>query len=206
MRFFLISIFFASIFSSCTLGLTKDLVKIPLKNQTYKNEYFSDTSKDYVYKAHIEVYGRNLGGIIIIKKIKNKHHRVVFTTEFGSKIFDFELVGNEFKINFIIDDLDKKLIIKTLQQDFMLLLRENSRILAQYKDTKYNVYQTKSKNRYNYYFDNITTHLLEKIVQASNIKEKVTVTFEDYSDGIIRNIRFMHKNIKLKIVLKSIVE
>ena len=206
MRFFLISIFFALIFSSCALGFTKDLIKVSSKDRTYKNNYFSNTSKDYVYKAQIEVYGKDLGGIIIIKKIKNQHHRIVFTTEFGSKIFDFELIDTKFKINFILDELDKKLITKTLQNDFMLLLRENSNVFVQYKKNNYTIYQTKNKNRYNYYFENKTTHLLEKIAQTSKTKEKLIIIFEDYSNEMIKNIQLMHKNIKLKIKLKSIVE
>src|SRR5690606_37657470 len=74
----------------------------------YDNPYFSDTSKDYVYKANMEIYGRNLGGIVVIKKINEDIHRVVFTTDFGNKMLDFEISSDSFKVNLFVDGMDNK--------------------------------------------------------------------------------------------------
>ena len=82
---------------------------------------------DYVYKAKIDVYGRYFGGILILKKVDENSHRVVFTTEFGSKIFDFLYEGDTFTKNFMIDDLDKKIIVNTLRKDFKILISEKCR-------------------------------------------------------------------------------
>src|SRR5690606_33245610 len=87
-----------------------------LKN--IKNPYFSDASKDYIYKASIDVYGKNFGGLLIIKKIANNQHRVAFTTEMGSKLFDFTFTEDDFKVNFILDELNKKILINILKKDF----------------------------------------------------------------------------------------
>ena len=60
--------------------------------QAITNPYFSDSAKDYVYKAQIKAFDKNLGGILAIKKLGEAHHRLVFTTEMGNTIFDFTFI------------------------------------------------------------------------------------------------------------------
>lgn len=89
-RLFLIS-FFGLLFFSCKsyqLEGVKENLELDKKVQ---NNYFSNPETDYVYKANIEVYGNNIGGIFIAKPINDTLHRVVFTTDFGNKLMDFEL-------------------------------------------------------------------------------------------------------------------
>ena len=89
MRFFLTSFFLLLVLSSCSLKTTEGLRETPKTQSEIENPYFSDSSKDYVYKAKIDIYGKYFGGILILKKVGDRSHRVVFTTEFGNKIFDF---------------------------------------------------------------------------------------------------------------------
>ena len=91
--------------------------------QEFKNPYFDNPEIDYVYKAQIEVYGNKLGGIFVAKKISDSIHRVVFTTEFGNKLMDFELSDKDFKVNYVMEELDRKMVLNTLEEDFRLLLK-----------------------------------------------------------------------------------
>lgn len=170
---------------------------------SFKNTYFADTSKDYVYKANIEVYGHHIGGMLIIKKIKEKHHRVVLSTEIG-KAFDFEFVDGVFKKNYVFEDMDKAIIINTLEKDFKLLLREDNSVLKQYADAEYDVYQSQQEKRYNFYFTNKETKELRKIVNTSKSKEKVEVLFVEVQGNLAEKVQLDHKSIKLKIDLKYI--
>lgn len=85
------------------------------------NPYFSDISMDYIYKAKINFGEKSFGGIFVVKKFGPEHHRVVFTTELGNKLFDFSFIKNEFRINFILSEMNKKILISLLKKDFLSL-------------------------------------------------------------------------------------
>ena len=114
------------VLSSCaTNKVVQDYKTVPLEKTTLEVPYFSNPTMDYVYKANITVYGNELTGIFIAKKINDTTHRVVFTTEFGNKLMDFEISETDFKVNFILEELDRKILINTLTNDFRLLLRNH---------------------------------------------------------------------------------
>ena len=198
----LISLFVFLGLSACTLSTTKNLIETKVTSKTYTNSYFSDSIKDYVYKAKIEVYGHHLGGLMIIKKIANEHYRIVFATEFGSRILDVEFVKNDFKTNFVLDELNKKIIVNTLKKDFKLLLKEKHLIEKMYTNDDAIVYQSRANKRTNFFFVSEDNHQLKKIVNTSKTKEKVMITFSQIEKDLAKEISIVHKNIKLRIDLK----
>ena len=202
MRYLLISFLFISLIS-CSLKTTKDLLEVDLSKNTIENAYFSDESKDYVYKAKIEVYGNNFGGILIIKKQSENKHRVVFTTEFGNKLFDFLYEGDKFTLNYIVEELDKKMIVNTLQKDFKILISERQKVNNQFQSEDFEVYQTTDSNRNNFYFFNKKSATLDKIVNASKSKEKLEILFDNIEGKNANSIVINHKNIKLNIELEK---
>jgi len=204
MRFLLIKALIIASLTSCTLSTTKHLTAITPDVINYHNGYFSDLEKDYIYKANIEAYGHHFGGLMIIKKIKNNHHRVVFTTEFGSKMLDIELIDHNFKTNFIVDELNKKMILNTLKNDFRLILQEVHNVEKMYKNKNFIVYQSKTDKRYNFFFVNDCSRQLDSIVHASKTKEKVMVSFKNVEGQLAKELSIEHKNIKLTIDLKYV--
>lgn len=199
-RYLLISAFF-SLFISCKSYQVKDAVSVDNSLQFVQNQYFSDVSLDYVYKTHIEIYGNKMGGIFIAKRINDSIHRMVLTTDFGNKLLDFEISENSFKVNFIIDNLDKKIIINTLRDDFRTLLQVNSKVFKTYKRNNEVIYQTEN-NAY-YYFDEVSRNLT-KIIKTNKRKEKVVFTFDSKKTTFAENINIQHFNIKLKIDFNQI--
>ncbi|MCF6346969.1 MAG: hypothetical protein L3J20_01550 [Flavobacteriaceae bacterium] len=187
--------------TSCTLVTTKNLVRAPIVKAEYQNLYFSNTNTDYVYKSKIDVYGNYFGGILIIKKIDKSHHRVVLTTEFGSKVFDFEFQNDNFKVNSILEELNRKMIVNTLKKDFQLLLNEQISVTKEYKNADYTIYQSQNKKRFNFYFINNKTADLEKLINTSKTKEKVIIIFNNIDGKLAKKILIAHKSIKLKITL-----
>ena len=202
MRYLLISCLFLSL-SSCALQMTKDWVASETNQEFVENTYFSDANIDYVYKAKINVYNHKFGGILIIKKTGEQEHRVVFTTEFGNKLFDFLYLGETFTKEFIIDDLDKKIIVKTLQKDFKLLISEKSKVQEKYDINNDEVFKTNADNRINFYFINKKTHTLDKIVNTTKSKGKVEVLFSEIDNEVANNIIILHQNINLQIELEK---
>src|SRR6478672_10112312 len=127
---------------SCKPYQVQDAVTKQTSIKEFKNPYFDNPEIDYVYKAQIEVYGNKLGGIFVAKKISDSVHRVVFTTEFGNKLMDFQLSDNDFKVNYIIEQLDKKIVLNTLEDDFRLLLKVNYQISESFEGSSFNVYKS----------------------------------------------------------------
>lgn len=200
-RYLLISAFFC-FFVSCKPYQIADAVEIENTTESVQNKYFSDPAIDYVYKTHIEVYGNDLSGIFIAKRINDSIHRLVLTTDFGNKLLDFEISENSFKVNFVFDKLDKKIIINTLEDDFRTLLQVNNKVFKKYKRNQEIIYQTDKKQ---YYYTDLITSDLTKIIKTNRRKEKVIFTFNSKKTTFADEILIQHNNIKLKIEFKQII-
>lgn len=187
--------------SSCAVKTVEGFEQKETALKSYTAKYFSDPAKDYVYKAQISVYGRDFGGIFIAKKINDTLYRAAFTTEFGNKLFDFEVTDNSFKVNYILEELNKKIIVNTLKRDFMLLLKKHHDVAQQYESPQNTVYKSNDGKRFNYIFTDKTSGRLSRLVNATKSKEKTIITYNAESDILAQNIVIDHKNIKLKIEL-----
>lgn len=199
-QFLIINCFLALVFVSCG-SVTKNYTPKKLDKTSYEVPYFSDSKTDYVYKTNITVYGNEISGIFIAKKINDTTHRIVFTTEFGNKLMDFEISDTDFKINSIVSELDRKILINTLKEDFRLLLKKDYQIQEQFENDSAEIYKSKDGKRDNYLFISKKYHRLEKIVHSSQTKEKFTLTFSSENNIFAEKIQIIHQNIKLKIEL-----
>jgi len=202
MRYLLPSFLIALLISCSSYPKKQGFIKAESPQQQVKNPYFSDVSKDYVYKAAIEAFDKNFGGIFIVKKLAANQHRVVFTTEMGNKIFDFSFLEDEFKVNYILPQLDKKILINILKTDFRVLLSEEHCIEKGFKTNSNFLYETRIGAKK--YYSHITENELQKIVRVKNAKEKVEFLFSEINDNIAEHIQVIHQNFKLKITLKAI--
>ncbi len=200
-RFLLISLLLGISLSSCALKTTQGLRQVSFTDSEVENPYFANPEIDYVYKAKIEAYGRKFGGILIIKKTDVDSHRVVFTTEFGSKLLDFEYVGDAFVKRYIIPDLDKKFIVEVLKEDFRFLILEKSKVSEVYEKENTLVYKTSYGEGFNFYFVENETGILTKLIHTSKTKEKVAIDFESERRDLAETIRIKHNNLKLSIDL-----
>lgn len=190
----------AVVFVSCG-SVTKNYTPKKLDKMSFEVPYFSDSKTDYVYKTNITVYGHDMSGIFIAKKINDTTHRVVFTTEFGNKLLDFEISEKTFKINSIVSELDRKILINTLKEDFRLLLKKQYLLQEQFENESFNIYKSADGKRDNYLFVSKKEQKLEKVVHSSKTKEKITITFTLENDTFAKKVVILHQNIKLKIEL-----
>ncbi|WP_281637854.1 hypothetical protein [Flavobacterium marginilacus] len=192
----------AFLLASCAGNkLVKDYKAVPLETAVFDVPYFSNQEIDYVYKANISVYGNELTGIFIAKKINDTTHRIAFTTEFGNKLLDFEISESDYKVNFILEELDRKLLVNTLVTDFRLLLRSHYITSNQFDNGEESVYETLDKNKMNYLYVSKGTNKLSKIVHATKRKAKINLYYTSKNDIFADKITIEHKNIKLKIEL-----
>jgi phosphoribosylformylglycinamidine (FGAM) synthase PurS component len=199
-QFLIINCFLAIILISCG-SVTKNYTPKKLDKTSYEVPYFKDSKTDYVYKANITVYGNDLTGIFIAKKINDTTHRVVFTTEFGNKLLDFEISEKTFKVNSIVSELDRKILVNTLREDFRLLLKKEYQIQEQFENESDDIYKSAYGKRDNYLFISKKDRKLEKVIHSSKTKEKITLLFSSENDIFAEKIEIIHQNIKLKIEL-----
>ncbi len=199
---FLISVCVVLCCFSCGIPTVKGLHDYPSDQLEFINPYFSNADTDYIYKTKIKAFGNVFGGILIIKKLDTEHHRVVFTTSFGNKLFDFELLKNETKIHFIMEELNRKLIINTLKRDFRTLTQIHHHINKAFKkDSKTIVFQCKAEKRFNHFFVASKTQELQHIIHTSKTKEKIKISFSGIQNTIAKTINIQHNNAPIRIDL-----
>lgn len=74
------------------------------------------------YRATIDVVGKHLSGILIFKTMPDSSIRTVFINEMGSTFFDFTYYKSSTVVNAVIENLNKKAVLKTLKKDIGMLL------------------------------------------------------------------------------------
>jgi hypothetical protein len=67
------------------------------------------------FKATIDVLKNHLSGIIIVKQTDSVSTHIIFVTEIGMKMFDFEWKNNEMKSVYVFEPLNKPALINALQ-------------------------------------------------------------------------------------------
>jgi len=204
--YLIISAFTAVALVSCTATKSEAFATTPVAERNYDVSYFSNAETDYVYKANIAVYGREFGGIMIVKKVSDTAHRVAFTTEFGNTLFDFEVTSTDFKVNYILEELDRKMVVNTLKSDFMLLLKRSHAVTGQSEIQGHIVYKTGDDKKHSYLLIDSETNKLVKLVQQGKGRENVAITYVAKSDILAENIVIDHTNIELKIELNYMNE
>ncbi|MEG2309570.1 hypothetical protein [Chryseobacterium sp.] len=207
-RFLLLSFLYSSLFLlliSCKTYQLKDVKPISNFEKTVENLYFS-SKEDYVYKCQMDIYKNHVSGILIIKKISDDTHRVVMTSDFGNKMIDFEISENNFKLNYVLADLDKKMVINFLKNDFQELLRQKYPVNESFENENSRIYLSKTKKKSYYLFFNKENSLLKQIIYTKSNKEKIDFSFDAKKPTFAEMILLDHKDFKINIKLFQITE
>ncbi len=202
MRFLPISIFLLVFVGCASYPKKQNFEKTISERLEILNPYFSDSAKDFVYKADIKVLKNSFSGIFIVKKLGDEHHRIVFTTEMGNKLFDFEFLQKNLKINHILPEMDKKVLKNVLKRDFLALITQKPILLRSFSKDNYTIIESELLDKRHYYY--VANKKLKKIVRTANGKEKVTFLFSGINDNIASEIKIVHHNVKLEIALKAL--
>ena len=169
---------------------------------------FKNNFTKVLFKSTIDIYNNHLGGLILIKLMPDSSYRVNFITELGLKIFDFEIKGEQFKVVYCLEKMNKKKLIQVLKDDFTLLLLENKlkdkAILFKNKDNVENIFRFHHKNSYNYYYVEKNSLTLNKIENWGCLSRNVTMCFSDFKNNFPTKISISHQHIKLNIQLNQI--
>lgn len=158
------------------------------------------------FDTSIDVVGKHLSGIMLIKEMPDGSSRIVFTNESGLTIFDFEFdTTGKFAVRKIISQLDKKPVIQTLRKDFSLLLgipfQGELQQWEMNQETYLGVVEGKEKI---YYVVTPACIPMKRFEIGSRRKRKVSITFEGTDARLPQRIVISHFTFDMTIALKKI--
>jgi hypothetical protein len=160
------------------------------------------------YDAGIDVVGKYISGLLLIKEMPDHSKRIVFTNEAGITFFDFgfDLTGN-FKVHYVIKQLDKKAVVRLLRDDFALLLGlpfENP-VWHSWEMGSEKYFGVSEKNENHYFITDRDCGSLHRLESASKRKKKLTI--EMVGDDLQKpdSITLQHHTFAMKINLKKLV-
>lgn len=194
----IISLFF--LFTSCKhLKVEGNLIQS--ESPTYTVPFFNNENVEYLYSSRINAYGNAISGLLVIKKIGEGHKRLALLTDFGNTLLDFEFIGEEIKVNYVVENLNKKLIVNQLKNNFQLLLQSDYQLKEVYEVENGKVLTTKFQKKHVFlYLD--TEGNLTRLIQANSIKNKIEIKYfgEDKSaDSIV----FSSFQLPLQVILNK---
>jgi hypothetical protein len=132
---------------------------------------------------------------------------MLFSNEMGLKFFDFGFLNDgSFKVYYIMEQMNKKPVIKTLRKDFELILMQplNTSKAFIRKDDQFIYYIFPQSKGFNTYITNGAGNKLVRMERSSKRKPIVEVLTSNYNDGLPDSIAVSHKNFNFTIGLKRI--
>lgn len=163
-----------------------------------------------LYQASVDISGRHLSGMLLMKQMPDHSTRVVFTNEAGFTFFDFEFsYGNGFVVHTIISKMDKEAVWETLRKDFELLLMNRvdtaavASVFSKGAERYYAIYA--GKDVYYYVTDTRCSQLI-RMERGNTRKKVVEVTRGSLKDGAPESVRIRHLNFNFTIDLKRIYD
>lgn len=190
----IISVFIGSIFFSCkTYKGGGEFFEKP-EEMNLIIPYFDITGKEYLYNALIYAFGKELKGILVVRKINEEEKRVALITNFGNTLLDFRIAGDKVELMYAIDDLNKKLIIKKLKKYFHFLVNAEYDITSVYRQNNDLIYISsfQSKQIFIYKTEGQTRDSLK---MAGRWKEKADLVFYGKKENVADSIRFISQEI-----------
>jgi hypothetical protein len=168
-------------------------------------ELFNIPFKTSWYSASIDVYGKHLSGLLLIKELDG-NYRTVFTNEAGVTFFDFEFSKEgSFSVKRVIRQLDRKAVINVLRDDFSLLLRIpfNTTVLERMEDDDEIFYMSRSEDGRAFIVTDAACSSIKRLESGSKRSRKVSILLrgEYFQPG---DIKIDHHTFDMTIGLKKI--
>jgi hypothetical protein len=152
----------------------------------------------------VDVVGRHISGLLLIKNMPDSSYRVVFTNEAGVTFFDFGFAPEgSFKVFSVISQLNKKPVIQTLRKDFALILglpfRHSSYESYTMNDEFF--FGVKQKKETAYFITSKDCASLRRLELGSGRKRKVTVHLNGQQYPTPDKIELVHNTFDMQINL-----
>jgi hypothetical protein len=157
-----------------------------------------------MYKTAVDVLGKHISGILLIKSMPDSSTRIVFSNEMGFSFFDFGFGPDTgFHVYQITPQMNKNGLIKTLRKDFELLLFKNMDYKNSYVLTDSNrLYHAFPQSQgINYYITDMPCTHLMGMQRASSTKPVMDVTIDSKSQDNPPDSLFIRHYIKINFTI-----
>lgn len=197
-------LFAAGCSSKLTKGLRKTEVAMVSKTELYP--LFHQTDGSLLFNMQIDFRKNHFSGLLLVKSTGRDRYRTAFMSHFGMSIFDFELSADSFAVNHCVDVLNRKQILRVLENDFrglfLLNIGEEDNKASVYKDKNNSASEVVKIGRYYYLKDNQQRRLQE--IDAPHPISTLHYDFLDYTDDFPTMIRISHSRIGLTLQLERL--
>lgn len=208
MRFLKISLLFILIFSlfqgcsSWNTALNNEKFRSWEEVKTLAPLEKNDQVK--IYEAKMHFFSNELDGLLIIKKQGENHLRIAFTSKIGPRFFDIELKNGEFIRHYVMEYMDKNMLMGTLENDFKLLFLQ----IESNQEPKYRIKNQQEHIKLKYNKSNVIVKVpvgsksVSKVIQKRNGFTKVVIHYDHQKTG--ETIALKHKRLKISMELKAL--
>ncbi len=160
-----------------------------------------------LYNTKVDVAGKHLSGLLLMKTMPDSSTRLVFSNEMGFKYFDFEFSpAGAFKVYYILPQMNKKPVLITLRKDFEIVLMQHLDLAActvRKKDGLFYYGFPQEKGNNYYITDSACTRVL-RLERASERKAVVVVVMQHFTGGMPDTIGISHTTFNFTIGLKKL--
>lgn len=179
-----------------------------VEGDVFAIEKFKPNFRTELYRTSVDIIGKHLSGLLLIKTMQDSSTRIVFTSEIGVKYFDFEFaLDGKFSVNYIVEKMNRKTVLTTLRKDFQLILMLNLDFEKAYllKDDQFIYYVFPKENDLRYYILKAETQKLERMESGTTSKIKVRAIMQNYLENVPDTISIDHYNYNFTIGLKRLI-
>ncbi len=168
---------------------------------------FGEDFQKGLFRTTMDISKTHLTGFIFIKKISDTSYRILFSNELGMKFFDLEFRDKEFIVHYCFPSLNRKSLLKLLDNDFRILFFPNHRIKkithATMEMKEEMTFKIKSERGKWLYHVSTSSGKIIFIGSINKIFSRTRINF-GYSDGITTGINISNPMIKLSISMNLI--
>lgn len=113
---------FIGLVAACAPVKTSRCMDSTWNGPSINTGWFSDTEGNSVYHTRIRLREQFYSGMLVVRSLNDSGFRVAFVTGTGIKILDWTVYpARETEIHYLLNGLDRKVLIRTLDADFHLL-------------------------------------------------------------------------------------
>ncbi|MDR1783828.1 MAG: hypothetical protein LBR13_06175 [Dysgonamonadaceae bacterium] len=196
-------------FASCSPQILRGYEKIDDANLAREAffPFFPTADSTVVFNMQIDYRSNHFSGILLVKNTDKDTYRAVFSTHFGMSVFDFLLSPEVFEVISCLDDLNKKQVIGTLQEDFKTLLFlniEEWNEAERFQNKGNRDLEILKKNKH-YYLKNNDLQQTYRVFRPRFINA-VDYSYDEFHDKFPAKIEIKHSKIGLTLKLDKIVK
>ena len=202
------SLLLLMLLSSCSPGILKNYRKKSTSSLSRNDFYpfFPSADSTLLFNMQIDFRKNHFSGFLIIKSTEPDVYRIGFATHFGMSVFDLEFDRGSFKVNYCMEALNKKNVIRLLENDFRILLFQNLDI----ENNPSDIYRNKNnpsleinRTKKLYYLKDIENETLLEI-EAPNFFRSLSYSFSGYIERFPSVIRISHSKVGVRMGMERI--